>query len=234
MSAFDRIFRPGQGWRTEAESGGSQPYKTLNQTYAWDEPGLAAISLPIVAVDQGQKTFTVDGDQTARITDFIYISGSTGNDGVYSVDSVTLDGGDTVITVLEAIPDATVDGIIGGGGGIEVGFTPSDGDVLVFCGIFLMEAFDGDNPTVELGWPDDVGGLAEISATGGNVDNVQDAHLRYTVMNGGGLWPNSSIHVYRFTDSEPVKLVVTNGSFADPGSTQGRVRVCLIALKADA
>ncbi|HQW96435.1 MAG TPA: hypothetical protein PLU58_11560 [Saprospiraceae bacterium] len=67
----------------------------------------------ITDVDQGLKTFTVAGDQTLTYTagSKFYVTGSTGNDGLYTVDSVSY-GTATEIIVLEAIPDATVDGDI--------------------------------------------------------------------------------------------------------------------------
>ena len=40
MSAFDRIFRPGEGWRTEAESGGSQAVKSVRFAFAFDDVGI--------------------------------------------------------------------------------------------------------------------------------------------------------------------------------------------------
>lgn len=68
----------------------------------------------ITAVSIANKTFTIGGDQTALIGagSKITVSGSTGNDGDYNVVSSTLTGGDTVITVVETIADATADGDI--------------------------------------------------------------------------------------------------------------------------
>jgi hypothetical protein len=69
---------------------------------------------PIVGVNQGAKTFSIAGDYTAYFTngDIFRISGSTGNNGQWTVVSSTFAGGNTVITVTTAIPDATVDGVI--------------------------------------------------------------------------------------------------------------------------
>lgn len=68
----------------------------------------------ITAVNQGTPSFTISGDQTDffAAAEEIVISGSTGNDGMYTTVLIELDGGDTVITVLEAIPSAVADGAI--------------------------------------------------------------------------------------------------------------------------
>ena len=70
-------------------------------------------NLPIIGVNQLDKEFTADGDYVYLIEgDEITISGSTGNDGTYTIASLTLSGGDTIIEVEEVIPDATIDGNI--------------------------------------------------------------------------------------------------------------------------
>jgi len=68
----------------------------------------------ITVVNQGSKIFTVVGDYTTLfIADrILQIQGSTGNDGTYHVLSSALNGGNTEITVVEAIPDSTADGDI--------------------------------------------------------------------------------------------------------------------------
>lgn len=60
------------------------------------------------------KEFTVAGDQTATILagQKIRVTGSTGNDGLYTVVSATLAGPDTEIVVEEVVADATADGDI--------------------------------------------------------------------------------------------------------------------------
>lgn len=66
----------------------------------------------IVALNQGAKTFSISGNFTSN-----YISGrkftlkgSTGNNGDYNIISSTFTGGNTIITVLQTIPNITVDG----------------------------------------------------------------------------------------------------------------------------
>jgi hypothetical protein len=70
-------------------------------------------SLPITGVNQVGKTFTVAGNQTSYFPtgSTFTVSGSTGNDGTYTVVSATF-GTSTDVVVVEAIPDATVDGSI--------------------------------------------------------------------------------------------------------------------------
>ena len=68
----------------------------------------------IIGVDTVADTFTIDDDYQSYFpvgTQFI-VEDSTGNDGIYTVQSVTLTAGDTVITVDEDITDATADGIL--------------------------------------------------------------------------------------------------------------------------
>lgn len=83
--------------------------------------------LTILAINTSSKKFTVSGlhqktfvsrefvKKEALVVDGLNIRNSTGNDGIYTIDSVSdivESGGNTDITVVEAIPDTTVDGII--------------------------------------------------------------------------------------------------------------------------
>ena len=69
-------------------------------------------TLSIIGVSTGSETFTVANDHRSkiRVGDTFRVSGSTGNDGTFTVASVTLVGGDTVIAVNEDVTDSTVDG----------------------------------------------------------------------------------------------------------------------------
>jgi len=74
----------------------------------------------ITAVSTSDDSVTVAGDETEYIYDGdrVVISGSTGNDGTYTVKDVELtDGGDTVVTMEGDIDDATVDGTLEWGHG---------------------------------------------------------------------------------------------------------------------
>lgn len=77
---------------------------------------------PITLVVQGAKTFTIGTDRTDSLVAGlpIQVLTSTGNDGTYTVDSFLVDTGITTVTVLEAIPDATGDGILVTGGQVTV------------------------------------------------------------------------------------------------------------------
>lgn len=70
-------------------------------------------SFAITGASVSNRTFTVAGDQTGSFpsgSDFL-VSGSTGNDGNYTIISAVF-GSATVISVSEAVPSAVVDGTI--------------------------------------------------------------------------------------------------------------------------
>jgi len=69
----------------------------------------------IISVDTVNDSFTISGDQLEKFTDpnSIRVVGSTGNDGVYTIDDATLDGSnDTEIFVEEDVTDSTSDGTL--------------------------------------------------------------------------------------------------------------------------
>lgn len=84
----------------------------------------------IDAVSTGSKTFTIsdDGDLSSTFPDGhpFYVSGSTGNDGTYTIASTSYSAPDFVVTVVETIPSATADG----GGKTVVEFTGDQDDVM--------------------------------------------------------------------------------------------------------
>lgn len=80
----------------------------------------------ITAVDDPTKKFTVAGDQRvhAPVTGTLVVSGSTGNDGSYTIVSATLVAGPaTEIVVNEAVPNAVADGNIALGYGPVLTYT---------------------------------------------------------------------------------------------------------------
>ncbi len=87
--------------------------------YAEDTPQKAVesatsndVAVNITAVSISNKTFTVAEDWSERIAgDHLLVAGSTGNDGDYTLASLT-GTGPTVLTVNETVADATVDGTI--------------------------------------------------------------------------------------------------------------------------
>ena len=75
----------------------------------------------VTAVNTGAKKFTISGNHAATITtnavnSQIRRNGSTDNDGLYTIDTVTDVGADTEIVVTEAVGDATADGNVFVGG----------------------------------------------------------------------------------------------------------------------
>lgn len=80
-------------------------------------PALDMTQYTIDAVSTGSKTFTIsdDGDLTSNFPDNrkIRINNSTGNDGTYTIVSISYSAPDFVITVSETISSAVADGTIG-------------------------------------------------------------------------------------------------------------------------
>lgn len=96
-----------EGIFTVTDPTGSKIYENVDFTNPVD---LRPFS--ITGVNQGSKTFTIENDINFKLaagTTF-QITGSTGNDGTYTIDSFVEVASESVITVLETIPDPTVDG----------------------------------------------------------------------------------------------------------------------------
>lgn len=73
--------------------------------------GTLGTPVDIDAVSTGSNTFEVSENLTALVDgDFIQVTGSTGNDGIWTVASAS--GSPTVITVDESVTDATADGTL--------------------------------------------------------------------------------------------------------------------------
>lgn len=89
----------------------------IYQLHRQNFPVFSTIPYGIDSVSQGSQTFTLsgDGDLTSTFPDgrFVQVSGSTGNDGIYTIASTSFSSPDFVITVEEAIPSATADGNVG-------------------------------------------------------------------------------------------------------------------------
>jgi len=66
----------------------------------------------VTAVDQGGKKFTISGNHTDTLGSYTTVraNASTGNDGLYTVDTIADSGANTEITVVEALSDDTADG----------------------------------------------------------------------------------------------------------------------------
>jgi hypothetical protein len=68
----------------------------------------------IIDIDQPNKKFTIDGNKVNHmlVNDLIDVRNSSLNDGIYTVVSVSLVSGDTVVEVSEPINDPTIVGEI--------------------------------------------------------------------------------------------------------------------------
>jgi hypothetical protein len=100
-----------------------------SQTYLWDLQLSNTKSWAITAVNTGTKQFTVAGDRrkffslnTAPATS-ITVTGS--NAGTYTVTAIAYTGGNTVLTVSQAIGSGTVDGNLS----VPIKFTPNKGTI---------------------------------------------------------------------------------------------------------
>jgi len=108
--------------QTSISSGGSSPYDTLQHLLNVSSGTVVdgaditddGDNDTITGVNQGSKTFSVASDWSSQLVagNTITITGSTGNDGDYTVVSATWTGAVTNIVVSEVVPDGTVDGTI--------------------------------------------------------------------------------------------------------------------------
>lgn len=83
----------------------------------------------ITAVNTGAKRFTIAGDYRDwyKAGGQIYVQSSTGNNGTFSIASVSLSGGNTLIVVTEAVPSGVADGYLSLDCGIDMpGIMPFD------------------------------------------------------------------------------------------------------------
>lgn len=100
-----------------------------SQEYLWDVQLSNTKSWNITAVNQGTKQFTIAGDRrkyfslnSAPVTT-ITVTGT--NAGAFTVTAIAYTGGNTVLTVTEAIASPTVDGTLS----IPIKFTPNKGTI---------------------------------------------------------------------------------------------------------
>lgn len=138
----------------QGDDSGSTPSAPIEQWFetpiAFDDPGLVPQTFAITAVNQGAKKFTIAGDHVAAIGTSLVVSGSTGNDDAYNVVVAVLDTGSTVITVDEAIADATADGDLITCKGVVV-YEPSAGDRLLDVQVEILTPWDGTSPKGDVG-----------------------------------------------------------------------------------
>ena len=108
---------------------------------------LIGLSLDIVGVDTAAKKFILEGDKTGtalQFTDSIVISGSTGNDSTYTIDSITYNETEDVteITVVEVIADEESDGEVQVA--VDITATGGGADFIQLSGYHLDQFSDGD------------------------------------------------------------------------------------------
>ena len=102
------------GFQTSYNQGEDTAVEDLpNGKVTWNV-GVGPLLYAITDVSTGSKTFMVSGSWAGQFTaaETFTVSGSTGNDGTYTVASATYDAGDdeTDIVVDEAVPSAVADG----------------------------------------------------------------------------------------------------------------------------
>lgn len=138
----------------------------------------------IVAVDTTNEVFEVVGDHTANVavSNTLFVRESTGNDGTFTVASVTFNGGsgNTEITVNEDVTDATADGYIGKQGTISVEDLPGQNDIAVFTASdwIRLRIFDRSGSGLTIG---DAWGL--VTGYTDQADGTQD--WTFTALDSG-------------------------------------------------
>lgn len=147
-----------------APSGASGPGSSVTRKFeiAFDTPGLTYQWFAVTGVNQGTKKFTIAGDHVAVVGPILVVVGSSGNDQTYTVASVVLDTGNTVIEVVQAIPDATADGDLGTNVGLEL-FQPAEGDVIVNRWVDVATVWDTGGVCIVSDGSVDGDGLADLS-----------------------------------------------------------------------
>jgi hypothetical protein len=99
---------------TSATADGSIGQADDTKDFLWDLQITFPKAWSITAVSTGSKKFTVSGDQRRwmAVGASIAVTASTGNNGTYTISTLTLVGGNTEIVVVEAVPSAVADGTL--------------------------------------------------------------------------------------------------------------------------
>lgn len=216
---------------TGGGGGGSQPFAVVRVPIAFDTPGLEFALFAITAVNQGAQSFTIAGDHAADYPAGVSfdVSGSTGNDGGYTVVSSTFGAGSTVIVTVEAISDATADGAIESPP-LPI-YVPEDGDLFIGWLVTIPStAWDGTTPNLDLGLRVDSAhyGNGAIDATD-SATGSGDTTL--AILAGGSIVGGSSMQG-EILHADAVTARVTDGSGGSPGSTQGEGEILLFIVPA--
>jgi len=162
----------------------------------------------IIAVDDSGETFTINGDHTTKFMDgdTFVVSGSTGNDGTYTVSgNSVLTGGTTVITVTGDITDATVDG--------QITSVPSLNTVIILTESLTDSTVDGTvtSEHEDYGMPsDNVNEIGLYDSAGSRVDKVS---YREYLQSSSSVWANLGDRIYiAGEDSTYTFLYISRGN----------------------
>lgn len=122
----------------------------------YDAVRLAKVEYAIGGIDTSNDHFTVTSQDltgTLIVGNRIFVKGSTGNDGTWTINTLTLNGADTEIYVDEDITNATVDGTI-----VTVWMYKAQANIdnMPAIGIVPIAVTSGNNGKVRrYGWIDD-------------------------------------------------------------------------------
>ncbi len=237
--------------------GGSQTVESVITDLNFDTPGLVTKTFDITALDQGAQKLTIAGDHRTLfpVAAALRVVGSTGNDGTYTVDTVTFTGGNTEIVTVETLPDGTVDGVAANSGtaGITVAHL-GVGDVLLGsyggsvsgqalpcpCFLFSPTPWDGTSPVLYFSTAAQRANVHSIAIEQQSLDNNADADYYSDGVLFDNL-PNNGITNANFMNingpiraAEAVDLVVLvdDNNGGDPGSTVGAAILVLQILRA--
>lgn len=228
--------------------GGSQPGVPIVRAFpfAFNSPDIQARILPITGVDQGTQTFTVAGDYTFAFvtTNQFVVAGSTGNDGTYNIVSSTFASGATSVVVVEAIPDATVDGAITTKAGFPI-YTPTLNDRWLDGWVEVDTAWDGATPFCDFGQlGGNVFGLLGNNASPTNMAQA-DTPFQSVGPSGNNSSPTDVVAAVanstgtvrelpgKFVSAAPVCVWVTQDGHddgADPGSSMGTGTLVIVTV----
>ena len=113
----------------DATAGGTIAQAAESRQFEYDLQIKIERDYSITAVNTGSKQFTIAGDRRRyfNVGGGFSVTGSTGNDGDYTVASLALSGGNTLIVVNETVASAVADGAVT----LTFTITPIDGTITV-------------------------------------------------------------------------------------------------------
>lgn len=215
--------------------------------FSFDTPYITSSFAEIIAVTVGLGgTFSVAGD---RVSQFLYsgkvvVSGSTGNDGEYSVVSVTRVSGNTLVTVAEETYSDIADGILTPRAGVPLYFPKVD-EWLLDAWVQILTPWDGTNPRGDIGMVGtDASGLANWGYGSWRMNAADGPLVGTTLLNGNGgagislaegsAYEGIRIVPAQFTDLNPLLGWVTMGggrAGSDSFSEQGMANLCVVTAR---